>query len=232
MRSLSALLIAISAIVASGFAQSRYPKISIQAASPGKDALKPVEQNGKWGFENSAGNLVIPPKYFAALPFNDGYALVVTRKPWKPLGDEVGEFRLAQVTWIDSSGREIRRALSVRRAWSFSDGLAAVVPDVVMRIKAGCAKGGYIDTKGRWAIKAQFDGVTNFSEGLASVNLGANCGMGGKWGYIDIHGNIVIPFRFLSSGEFHDGRACVLNQQEKWEVIDRSGNAVSNEKCN
>jgi hypothetical protein len=49
------------------------------------------------GFANAAGKLVITPKYFAAKPFKEGYAMVVTRKPWTPLGDEYGEFRLAQV---------------------------------------------------------------------------------------------------------------------------------------
>ncbi len=198
---------------------------------PGKDALHPVEEKGRWGYANAAGTLVIKPKYFAAKAFKEDHALVVTRKPWAPLGNEYGEFRLAQVTWVNRSGREIRPPVSVRSASSFSDGLAAVVPDAVVRTTGGCAKGGYIDTIGQWAIKAQFDGVSDFSEGLAAVNMGANCGMGGKWGYIDKHGEPSVPFRFLSAGLFHNGRACVSEERGKEEVIDRNGNTVPNEKC-
>ncbi len=227
----AALLIAVLTMSSAriGFAQSGVPQS--QGTVLDKDGLRPVEENGRWGFEDATGKLVITPRYFAAKPFHEGYALVVIRKPWTPLGDEYGEFRLAQVTWVDSSGRQIRRPLSVRRASSFSDGLASVVPDAVMRLRGGCAKGGYIDTKGRWAIKPQFDGLSDFSEGLAAVNLGANCGMGGNWGYIDKNGNTVISFRFLSAGQFQNGRACVWEERGKGQLIDRNGNTIPNEKC-
>src|SRR6266700_3238826 len=185
-----------------GFAQSGVPQTRLLFRTKMRFVRSKRMAGG--GFADATGKLVITPSYFAAKPFHEGYALVATRKSWTPLGDEYGEFRLAQVTWINSAGRQIRRPLSVRRASSFSDGLASVVPDAVMRLKGGCAKGGYIDTKGQWAIKAQFDGLSDFSEGLAAVNLGADCGMGGKWGYIDKNGNTVIPFRFLSAGQFHN----------------------------
>jgi len=53
------------------------------------------------------------------------------------LGTEYGEFRLAQATWIDSSGREIHKPISVRSARSFSNGLAAV------RAPKGAGLGGF-----------------------------------------------------------------------------------------
>jgi hypothetical protein len=238
MRRLSArsvsdvLLIAVLIMSSVGisFAQSGVPQG--QDTVLDKDALRPVEEKGRWGFADVTGKLVITPRYFAAQSFHEGYSLVVTRKPWTPLGDEYGEFRLAQVTWVDTTGRQIRDPLSVRRASNFSDGLASVVPDTMMRFKGGCAKGGYIDTKGQWAIKPQFDGLSDFSEGLAAVNLGANCGMGGKWGFIDKSGTTVIPFRFLSAGQFQNGRACVWEERGKGEVIDRNGNTIPAEKRN
>ncbi len=158
-------------------------------------------------------------------------ALVVTRKPWQPLGSEYGEFRLAQITYIDRSGHEIHAPFSVRRARSFADGRAVVVPDFVLRAKGGCAKGGYLDTKGDWAIKPQFDGLSDFSKGLAAVNVGANCGMGGKWGYVGKEGQTVIPFKFLRARAFHNGRACVGERPREEEVIDRSGSIIPGEKC-
>lgn len=195
------------------------------------DELKPAEANGRWGYVDSAAQFVIKPKYFAAQPFKEGLALVVTRKSWQPLGSEYGEFRLAQITYVDHSGHEIRAPLSVRRAASFSDGMAVVVPDSVWRAEGGCAKGGYLNTQGEWAIEPQFDGLHDFSKGLAAVNFGANCGMGGKWGYVDKSGKIVIEVKFLSAGQFHNGRACVVEKRGEEEVIDRTGNIMAGQKC-
>ncbi|HKW18790.1 MAG TPA: WG repeat-containing protein [Terriglobales bacterium] len=202
---------------------------SAAQTSPDK-ALQPARKNGKWGFVSAKGVFVIPPKYYAVQPFKEGLALVVTSKPWQPFGNEYGEFRLAQVTYIDTSGREIHSPISVRRAASFSDGRALVVPDSVMRMRGGCAKGGYLSADGSWAIKPQFDDLRDFSEGLAAVNIGAKCGMGGKWGYIEKSGRSVIPVRFRSAEPFRNGRACVLERSD-WEAIDEHGNALSDAKC-
>jgi len=195
------------------------------------DVLKPAERNSRWGYVNSAGQFIIKPKYFAAQPFKEGLGLVVTQKLWQPLGSEYGEFRLAQITYIDHSGHEIRASISVRRAASFSGGLAVVVPDTVLRAKGGCAKGGYLNSTGDWAIKPQFDDLKDFSEGLAAVNLGANCGMGGKWGYIDKDGKVAIGVKFLFAGQFHNGRACVAEKRGEEEAVDRSGTIIPGEKC-
>lgn len=195
------------------------------------DVLQPRESNGSWGFVNAEGAFVIRPKYFSAGPFKDGLALVVTRKPRIPFGSEAGESGLAQITYIDREGRGILPPLSVRWAGNFSEGLAAVVPDEVLRMMGGCAKGGYINTKGEWAIKPQFDGVTGLSEGLAAVNMGATCGMGGKWGYIDKDGQAVISFKFVWAGQFHGGRAAVAEKVGQCELVDQKGSVIPNEKC-
>jgi hypothetical protein len=195
------------------------------------DTPKPASQKGRWGYIDRKGQFVIKAKYFAAEPFKEELALVVTRGSWLPLGSEFGELRLAQITYIDRSGREIRPPLSVRFAESFSDGLALVVPDTLLRARGGCAKGGYLNRKGEWAIGPQYDAVTGFSEGLAAVNLGANCGLGGKWGYVDKNGQTAIPFQFFWAGQFKNGRACVAEVQGKTEVIDHTGRVIPGESC-
>lgn len=208
--------------------QSIAPK---QQNIPPQLALRPRESHGKWGFVDDTGAFVIKPTYFAVQPFREGLALVETSKSSTPLGLESGEFRLAQITYIDRVGHEIRSPLSVRRAGSFSEGFAIVVPDSVGRLSGACAKGGYLNRRGGWGIEPQFDGLMDFSEGLAAVNLDGNCGVGGVWGYIDKDGRLAIPYKFLWAGQFHNGRACAGERRGEDEVIDLSGHVLPNEKC-
>ncbi|ECH5021687.1 WG repeat-containing protein, partial [Campylobacter coli] len=53
---------------------------------------------------------------------------------------------------------------------------------------------GFIDKSGKIVIEPKFDGVGNFSEGLAGVELN------GKWGFIDKSGKIVIEPKFDDIG--------------------------------
>ncbi|EAK1349894.1 WG repeat-containing protein, partial [Campylobacter coli] len=55
-------------------------------------------------------------------------------------------------------------------------------------------KWGFIDKSGKIVIEPKFDGVGNFSEGLAGVELN------GKWGFIDKSGKIVIEPKFDDIG--------------------------------
>jgi hypothetical protein len=188
-------------------------------------ALRPMQRNGKWGYVDAAGNFAISPKYFAAEPFKEGYALVTTRKPWVPFGEEYGEFRFPKVTWIDVSGREIHKPIVVRRASSFSEGLAAVVPNAFARLGFSIPKTGYINTNGEWAIKPEsFEEGEDFSEGVAAVRCSKNCSEYGKWGYIRPGGAIAIPFRFKVAFRFVNGEACVKDGQG-WQLIRKDGSA-------
>ena len=97
---------------------------------------------------------------------------------------------------------------------------------------------GFVDTRGKVAIPAQYDEAHNFSEGIAMVTL--NCDnyaidlqgerlftarfdrcmdfsggllafeRGGKWGYMDTSGNCVIPEQFAVANIFRNGLAPVI----------------------
>lgn len=55
-----------------------------------------------------------------------------------------------------------------------------------------------------------------FSDGLAPVELG------GKWGYVNKSGNVVIPIQYDIAHMFSEGIASV-ERRGKWEYIDPSG---------
>ncbi|EOD7173401.1 WG repeat-containing protein, partial [Campylobacter coli] len=58
-----------------------------------------------------------------------------------------------------------------------------------------------MDKSGKIAIESKFDGVGNFSEGLAAV------GLNGKWGFIDKNGEFAIKPKFDDIWDFSEGLA-------------------------
>jgi hypothetical protein len=101
-------------------------------------------------------------------------------------------------------------------------------------------KFGYMDQTGKMVIPPRFDGAGEFSEGLAQVFIGAKIdeskgpkaslhGAGGKFGYIDESGKVVIPPQFDLVTSFSEGMALVgMGEPEKakWGYIDKTGKIV------
>src|SRR5262245_46752183 len=92
-------------------------------------------------------------------------------------------------------------------------------------------KRGYIDRNGRIVIQPQFEGASDFSEGLAVIATSKN---GYKEGYIDETGSIVIRPRFDRATDFSEGLAAVGfgefqlhgGEDHLWGFIDKSGSLV------
>jgi WG containing repeat len=208
------------------------PALCAQASAPRR--LFQVEQDGKWGFIDSSGKLVIPFKFSKTESFAEGLAAVQYRGKWGYI-DESGAFSIA--SQFSDAGK-------------FNDGYAAVEVDGLW---------GFIDRSGRFTIAPQFDrilcfvdsppAVTNdgweywqylnetrtalsdvvtnvpwgFSEGLTPVELD------GKEGYVDLHGHFVIPPQFEEANVFSESLAAAKIDDKwdgKWGVIDRSGQWV------
>lgn len=108
-----------------------------------------AERQTRHGFVDRQGNIRIPPVYSNASHFNEGLAVV-----------QRGE----RIMLIDPTGKIIPLPEEVDDMyWGsyFSEGLALV--------QAG-PNYGYVDRRGRWAIKPTFHGLAQpFSEGLAWV---------------------------------------------------------------
>jgi hypothetical protein len=84
----------------------------------------------------------------------------------------------------------------------------------------------FIDKSGKIITRQRFDDAKNFSEGLAAVQVG------GKWGFINKSGQMVISPQFEEErpswltgmvGSFSDGLALV-KINEHWGYIDKTGN--------
>lgn len=84
--------------------------------------------------------------------------------------------------------------------------------------KDGNGKWGYCKAD-QWVIQPQFDRAASYAEGLACV-----C-KAGKFGYINIAGELVIPHRFDKAFSFTEGLAAVT-VNGKWGFINHEGVSV------
>lgn len=190
---------------------------------------EPIERDGKWGYVNRLGQIVIPYQFEAAEPFDQGIARVslgkkiffINRAGEKVTQDFDGVFNFSEdLAAVDVAGKigYIRRDGSVAlppiyhsaSGIDFSDGLVAVRID---------KKVGFMDAGGSVVIEPAYDDVYPFSEGLAPVRSGE------KWGYIDKNGRIVIPIQYEIGHMFSEGVASVV-LGNKWGYIDHNGTFV------
>lgn len=192
------------------------------------DGIGAVAKDGRWGYADFSGNIVIPLRFDFAGEFDKGLARVsqggkyffIDRKGEKtsPEFDGAFDFRedLAAVM-VDQKVGYIRRdgtfALPpVHQGASgidFSEGLVAVRID---------GKVGFMDATGSIIVKPSYDDAYPFSEGRAPVKAG------NSWGYIDMKGNLVVPLQYRIAHMFAEGVASVeLTDSEKWGYIDKTG---------
>lgn len=166
--------------------------------------LAAVKINGKWGYINKIGKLVIKAQFDYANDFSDNLALVRISGKYgyinkssefviNPRFDYGGQIR-ATFFWKELVSIYNRKSDNE----GFTEGLS------VIAIKNGdILKFGYIDKSGKLTINPQFDDAHDFSEGLAAVEIN------GKWGYIDKTGKFVINPTFDIADDFSGGLAKV-----------------------
>ena len=189
--------------------------------APKESRLKAVYVDGRWGYADHSGKVLIKPQFDAARPFIDGLAQVGI------VNEELPELAARpNIKWgyIDETGRilvELRYTVLGR----FSENLAAAAvldADKPERPALGPGhslnlKWGYVDRSGREVIPLQFLAAGDFAQGLAHVNVGrvrgANegslCGPLPNYGYIDKTGAFVIQPQFTHASRFQNGRARV-----------------------
>lgn len=168
--------------------------------------------DGKYGFKDAGGKVVLPPRYAVADGFSPaGVACVADDAGW---------------SCIDGAGATVLRPyLFDNGPDPFSDGLARFVEG---------DKVGFYDDKFVKVIPARYDfagpfadGRAPFCSGCARTCDGEHCSMtGGKWGLLDRTGAEVVAPRFDRISGFEGGTArAVEGGAEK--TIDPQGNVVA-----
>jgi hypothetical protein len=198
------------------------------------EGLARVPVQGKCGYINLDGKLVIPAQFSHASDFVDGLAAVKQGNHWgfinlegtiaiAPQFDRVSDFRdglaIAQVNgkqgFIDRSGKwAIEPRFS--SVGHFQEGLA---------VARSQGKYGYIDSRGQFVISPQFDDAGFFNDGMARIDAG-----GARVYFINRQGQRVTqPGQFTSAIEFTEGLAAIaltVKGEERWGFIDTTGKVV------
>jgi hypothetical protein len=180
-----------------------------------------TEKDSKlYGFVDHKGRLAIPPQYILAHDFREELAGFAVQKGEKLM-----------MGFIDKSGQvAVTPTFSVVN--SFSEGLAAAVKGAHSYIfegniyiddeKSKNAKYLYTDKTGKTVIKGKFQSASDFSEGLARVEIN------NKSVFIDKTGKAVINTDFPEGSQissFSEGLAAV-NQMDGAKFINKSGKIV------
>jgi hypothetical protein len=202
-----------------------------------KDELVSVKVDGKYGFQDRSGRMIIAPQFTdTRYGFSDGVAVVSvgdkkaeqwgiidktgkwivppSDKSFKKFSDRMGIIYENKLCGYLNTKGQVVIAPQFGSCSQFTEGFAAVVP-------ASSDKCGYVDKQGRIVIAPQFSLCGSFSEGFAWVRpAGSN-----KFGYIDKIGTMVIEPQFSGGRVFSEGLAAVeINR--KWGYIDKKGNVV------
>jgi hypothetical protein len=194
-----------------------------------KDGLAAVASTTGIGYINDQGAFVIQPKFGFAGSFSDGLAPVRVKPASVSSINPMLSKSISPVGYIDNSGVYIIEP-KFDDAKGFSEGLAAVwMTDIL----SGSSQLRYIDTTGQVVINPQEinpDYVMvnpvygmkapagEFSDGLCAVWVAVYESIpgtemtvfsGGKFGYMDTAGKIVIEPQFDYAGPFTNGLAMV-----------------------
>ena len=212
--------------------------------------LFPVLVDGKLGFINNRGEVVIPPQFvdspfslfsegLAPISFGGKYGYIdatgaVIIEPQFDSALPFSEGLAAVVMWqddgprwgfIDKTGTVVVPAQYDLCPGTFSGGLCAVTVDD--RLEGGKLQNEYIDKTGA-VVLGPFERSASFSDGLAAVGFGEDPAV--KWGYMDLTGAMAIEPQFYWVRDFSEGLAAVGipadNNAAKWGFIDKTGALV------
>lgn len=180
-----------------------------------------VKKNGKWMLMDSDGNQLTEAIYDEMKDKSTGTFSANGNTGFFSVGMKANG--KTKYGFIDMHGKEVTEI-----KYDFCGDLRNKYAIVVLN-----GKYGIVDNIGEEIIKPDtFDFIETFSDDLAVVNIGGKWNdeynpefEGGKWGFIDKTGKIIIPLQYDRVHGFYKGKAKVkLNGKEFY--IDKEGNEV------
>jgi hypothetical protein len=183
-----------------------------------KNGLAGVRLDGKWGFIDQLGNLVVPYQfYYVGDFFNDGYANAVK-------GESKSE---KEYGFLDITGKYIKFQEGIKfRRGEFINDIA-----VVQTTTEGQERYGFMNRNGESIIKDDFIDITPFNiYGFSSVFMtDTSKYRPEKYGLIDKDGNFIYSFKFKYPLNFINGMALFsqeVNGQKKYGYLNSKGDMI------
>ncbi|MGN0710264.1 MAG: WG repeat-containing protein [Anaerovoracaceae bacterium] len=213
-----------------------------------REGLANVRYNGKWGFIDRMGQIVIPIQYDSVSVFIDGVAKVCNNEKYglinrngqtllpiqyDGIGSFVNDFAIVKKDekygFVNKQGQFICD-LKYENVRNFENGFACVKEN---------GKWGIIDETGEMVISPIYDDMKSYSDGVAPAMLGE------LWGYVDINGYFVVSPEFEKADQFSEGYAAVQKDGEKFyirlkevpvnvtgQIVDEYGEGIANATIN
>lgn len=243
---------------------SRYQQVDANKISEG---LLPVLRHGRVGYLNMQGREVVPTMYDMikegkswARPVSEGrivvkrngnYGVVNTSNQTivafsSAISDidnyQGGVARVRKskaISWLDKNGNPTSDPNAINESTLQEpynqSATARLAPFTTLQPHQQDGRWGFVDDNDVTMITYSFDEVRPFSEGIAGVRVDS------KWGFVNLGGELIIPFRFENSGVqaednykgaasfvFTDGKAWVGNLQNGRKLcINKEGTNVS-----
>lgn len=206
-----------------------------------------VRHNGRFGFMDRSGRIVIQPQFDDALNFSEGMARVkVGQKVGfidrsgsiviTPQFDDAESFVYGRAGVKLCCGGWDQRHSGDRYGFIDTDGKYIGAPEFLWvgqfsgdrsgdlaPVQASTGRAGFISRSGKIAIEPSFEETSVFG----FIGGPAPARSNGKWGYIDHAGQWVIDPQFDSAWNFSDGLAPVAISG-KWGYIDSRGKFAIN----
>lgn len=183
---------------------------------PLSNGLAAVRVGDRWGYADSTGAVVIAPAYQEALEF-----LVADRAA-------VMSPENARWGYIDRSGAWVVDP-TLHETWGYSQGLAGARVSIGLRTSRistaiSDLSAGILRRDGTW-LRAPVEDphgadrllrVREASEDRVAVDVQ------GKWAFLDLDGEVVVPANYDDSRDYSEGTAPVQSEGT-WSFIDRDG---------
>lgn len=222
---------------------------AIERAGSFFDGLARVrDEDGKWGYINTKGELAIPCTYDDAEPFSDGVAMVTKTEKKSEGGSEtqfgfinkkgetVIKFETGKIYSSSSEGLIACSDDKEHKQWGFIDheGEKIIKPSEkylgVSPFHQGYATFydgslyGIMDKKGEVIIRPKYKSAF-YSDGLVMINNASSSDDENKFGFINLEGDKIIEPEYESAHPFH-GDYAFVKRSTKWEIIDKKGKSV------
>ncbi len=191
-----------------------------------------VNEGGKWGFLDAAGDEKIKPTYDFAQSFNSGGAFVMKGNKWGMIsasGKPVLPIEYNHISAFNTSENQYFKIAAENIKYGFInlDGTGGKSPrhEQQANFKEGAARVknskyfSFIDTAGNMISKRKYRAARDFQENFVAVKLKT------EWGFIDKKGNPIGDNSYSRCGDFNQGRAWVY-KNKKYGYIDTAGKMV------